>query len=206
MKATFKQIRIEKDISEKDGFGINFISSILIAVITVYLTIEYKFPVYLTVILVMTYIFFGRPKIRKLFSDWVKKEDIIGVLEFNENGIEIKNEFENEKIYFSELKSIYLHYNHIQGKSYAARDIIHNGLADIKLITKQNKEKTFKFLIENEKQITKLKPIWKTFYLSGIFIREKMGKYEVKTVMFDAKLTDEKIKSLKTELNIDSFY
>ncbi|MEC7263670.1 MAG: hypothetical protein VXW38_08010, partial [Bacteroidota bacterium] len=113
---------------------------------------------------------------------------------------------ENEKINYSELKSIYLHYNHIQGKSYAAKDIIHNGLAEIKLKTKDDKEQSFKFLIENEKQLNELKPIWKKIYLLVVFIREKMGKYEVKTVMFDAKLTDAKIKSLKMELKVDSFY
>lgn len=206
MKSTFKQIRTEKDISEKDGFGFIFISSILIAAITVYLTIEYKIPIYLTFILILAYIYFGRLQIRKLFSDWARKEDIIGILEFDENGIELKSNSENEKINYSELKSIYLHYNHIQGKSYAAKDIIHNGLAEIKLKTKDDKEQSFKFLIENEKQLNELKPIWKKIYLLGVFIREKMGKYEVKTVMFDAKLTDAKIKSLKMELKVDSFY
>ncbi|MEC7263161.1 MAG: hypothetical protein VXW38_05435, partial [Bacteroidota bacterium] len=98
MKSTFKQIRTEKDISEKDGFGVIFISSILIAAITVYLTIEYKIPIYLTFILILAYIYFGRLQIRKLFSDWARKEDIIGILEFDENGIELKSNSENEKI------------------------------------------------------------------------------------------------------------
>lgn len=206
MKTIFKQIRIDKDISEKDGFGVVFISSILMAVIIVFLTIEFEFPVYLIFILILIYVFFGRLQIRKLFSDWPRRKDIIGTLEVDENCIKIKNKSKNETINLSDLKSIYLHYNHIQGKLYASRDIIHNGLAELKLKTKDNKEQSIKFLIENEKQINDLKPIWKTIYLSGVFVREKMGKYEVKTVMFDGKLTDEKIRGLKTELNVDSFY
>ncbi|WP_452225759.1 hypothetical protein [Lacinutrix cladophorae] len=170
------------------------------------MTKEFEFPVYLTVLGIFVYIFFVRSQIRKLFSDWTRKEDVIGLLEFSDNALIIDNSTLNEKIRFTDIESIYLHYNYVQGKQYAARDIIHNGLAEIILKTKNNKQKSFKFLIENKNQITDLKPIWRELYLLGVFIREKMGKYEVKTIMFDADLTDKKIKKLKTELNIDSFY
>ena len=107
---------------------------------------------------------------------------------------------------YTELESIYINYNHIKGKSFSAKDIIHNGLAEIKLYTKDEELKKFKFLIENENQINDLKPIWKNLYLSGIFIREKLGNHEHKTIMFDGDLTDDKLKSLMTELQVSSFY
>ena len=206
MTVNFKLIKADKDISEKDGFGVTVISSVLLAILVVYLAKETEVPRYLVLLVVLAYFLFGRSQIRKLFSDWVKKDDIIGTLEFNNEEFLTTSLTKHEKLKYEDVASIFLHYNYIKGKQFAVKDIIHNGLAEIKINTKTGEHYIFKFLIENKNQIADLKPIWKQLYLSGVLIREKMGKYEVKTIMFDGKLTDDKIKSYKKDLNVTSFY
>lgn len=206
MKATFKLVTYKKSMEEKDSFIVTVITSFILVMAGAYLVIELKINPFIIGILLIGYKYIIGPYIRKQFSDWVKEKDITGTVEFFDDYLEVKNNTNSTKIFYAELESIYINYNHIKGKSFSAKDIIHNGLAEIKLYTKGEELKKFKFLIENENQINDLKPIWKNLYLSGIFIREKLGNHEHKTVMFDGDLTDDKLKSLMTELQVSSFY
>ena len=191
MKVIFKQIDSKKDISEKDGFGVNLLSAFIVTAVSLGLMKVFRAPVYLIMTLIILYVFFGRKLVRNLFSDKVKKDDIVGDLEFNMDYFTTQN----EKVFYSDLKSINLQYNYIKGQQSHPKGIIHNGLAELRFRLKTGNEKLLKFVIENRNQIEDLKPIWKEIYLSGVFIREKMGKYEVKTVMFYADLTYEKIQT-----------
>lgn len=206
MPAIFKQIRFDKDISEKENFGIRVIASLIITgfgVILIKVDLLQPIFVALFVVLLASLIW---PLERKLFSNWVRVNDIIGDLTFDENMISWINGEQLIKVQYIDILSIDLRYNHIQGRKFAVRDIIHNGLAQIQLITKEGNTETVKFLIEREEQIQTLKPIWKNLYKMGIEIREKMGGVEIKTILFDSGMAYEQIRKLKKELNVDSFH
>lgn len=180
MKATFKLVTYKKSMKERDGFGVTIITSLVLSLIAVYLAVQLKINPFIIVIIIIIQNYIIAPWMRRQFIDWVKEKDIIGIVEFYDHYLIAKNSTNTAKIIYEELESIFIHYNHIKGKSFATKDIIHNGLAEIKLYTKNEELKKFKFLIENQYQINDLKPIWKNLYLSGIFIREKLGNHEHK--------------------------
>ena len=149
----------------------------------------------------------GRPLTRKLFGDYAKKGDIIGKLTLDTTSMTSTNDNSNQVINCADISSLNLKYNYIQGQQFTYKDIIHNGLAHLSIRTKSNQTLQFKFLIETEEQLKALKPIWKEYYRQRIKIRESMGKYDIKTILFEKdNLSFDKMQELKKELNVESFY
>ncbi len=207
MTASFKQIRDDKDISEKEGFGTIVISSFIIVGLGVFMVKTLNVNPFVTGLTMLALAWLGRPLTRKLFGDYAKKRDIIGELTLDTTSITSKKDNSNQVINCADISSLNLKYNFIQGQQFAYKDIIHNGLAHLSIQTKSNQALQFKFLIETEEQLKALKPIWKEYYRQRIKIGESMGKYDFKTILFEMdNLSFEKMQELKKELNVDSFY
>ncbi|MFN8277367.1 MAG: hypothetical protein U0T84_07790 [Chitinophagales bacterium] len=205
MKVTFKQIKSDKDISEKEGFGTMVISSFIIVGLGVFVIKNFNVNPLIIGLTMLALAWIGRPLTRKLFGDFAKSSDIIGDLIFETNSITSTKVNSIEVINCVDLSSINLKYNYIQGQQFAYKDIIHNGLALLTFQTKSNQTLQFKFLIETNEQLKALKPIWKEYYKQQIKIRESMGKYDVKTILFEKdNLSFEKMKELKRELNLEN--
>ncbi len=207
MTATFKQIKGDKDISEKEGFGTMVISSFIIVGFGVFVMKKFNVDPLIIGLTMLALAWLGRPLTRKLLGDFAKSSDIIGDLIFETNSITSTKLNSIEVINCIDLSSINLKYNYIQGRQFAYKDIIHNGLALLTFQTKSNQSLQFKFLIETEEQLKVLKPIWKEYYRQQIKIKESMGKYDIKTILFEKEnLSFEKMQELKKELNVENFY
>ena len=207
MTATFKQLKDDKDISEKEGFGTMGISSIIIVGLGVVMIKLFNIDPLVTGLTMLALAWLGRPLTRKLLGDYAKKGDIIGELRFDTTSISWVKDNSNLVLSCADLVSLDLKYNYIQGRQFAYKDIIHNGLALLTIQTKFNHTLKVKFLIETEEQLNDLKPIWKEYYKQRIRIRESMGKYDIKTMLFEkSPLSFDKMQELKKELNVDSFY
>lgn len=187
MLVSFKQIRSDKNISEKGEFETIIIPCLILLGLTVFLIKSLHVHPLIVGISALGAIWFGKSFIRKYYSDWIKKKDVIGEIIFERNMISFVRDATAENIDINDIVEIDLHYNYIQGKQFAYKDIIHNGLAQIKIGLKSGSTTTIKFIIEQEEQLDKLKPIWEELYNSGITIKEKMGKYEHKTILFEIK-------------------
>ena len=185
MGVTFKQVSENKDISEIEGFGTILVSSFIIVGIGLFMIKIANIHPIVTVLTMLALGWLGRPLTRKLFGDYANNSDIIGELALdttsitwiNNNGIQVLN--------CSDIDSIILRYNYIQGQQFAFKDIIHNGLAIMTIQTKLNHTAHVKFLIETKQQLEELKPVWKDYYQQKIKIKEIMGKYEVRTLLFE---------------------
>lgn len=206
MIATFKQIRFDKDISEKENFGIRILTSLTIVGFGVFLGKADIFPPIVVALIVIILLAFRGIVERKLFSTWVRKNDIIGDLVFDDSSISWSYDNQTRKTHYNDIVSIHLRYNYIQGRTLSSRDFIHNGISQLIFRTIKGNTETVQFVIEREDQIQTLKPIWKSLYIMGIKIREVMCEVQIKTILFESGRSYEQIKQLKKELNVDSFY
>ena len=206
MSAKFNLIHPDKDISEAEGFGTIFISAIVIVSVVVVSLLYFRIPPMAGWLILMFLAFGFRPLTRRFYSDWVKDVDIIGELIFDVDSIKWSGEQINETIEVAHISTIDLVYNYVKGRQFSYKDIIHNGLARIVVKMDSGKMITLKYVIEKTAQIDSLKLIWREYYRQGIKIRESMGKYEVKTILFKGNLSFEDIKKFKEELNTEQFY
>ena len=207
MTATFKQIKDNKDISEKEGFGTMVISSFIIVGLGVFMIKTLNVNPFVPGLTMLALALLGRPLTRKLFGDYAEKSDIIGKLTLDSTSITWTKDNSKKVLNCADISSLNLKYNYIQGRQFAYKDIIHNGLALLTIQTKSNQTLKVKFLIEAEEQLKVFKPIWKEYYRQRISIRESMGKYDIKTILFEKDtLSFDKMQELKKELNVDSFY
>jgi hypothetical protein len=207
MKATFIQITDSKDISEKDGFGKKLLLTMILLGISLIMILVLRVHPLVTGVILILLIFFGESYVRRYYGDYARKEDKKGELTFLPDSISWGQNDQNKVLNTKDMASINLKYNYIQGQQFAYKDIIHNGLAHMKIETLTNETLSVKFLIETKAQLDALKPIWAEYYRAGIRIRESMGKYDVKTILFDnANASYEQIQRLKKELNTDHFH
>jgi len=206
MSAKFNLIHPDKDISEAEGFGSIFISAIVIVSVVVISLLYFQLPPAAGWLILMFLAFGFRPLTRRFYADWVKDEDIIGELLFDVDSIAWSGKLNNETLDVKHISAVDLVYNYVKGRQFSYKDIIHNGLAVIVVKMDSGNIVTLKFVIEKTAQIDSLKPIWREYYRQGIKIRESMGKYEVKTILFKGNLSFEDIKKFKEELNTDHFY
>jgi hypothetical protein len=207
MTATFKQIRDDKDISEREGFGTTVIYTVLTLSLGVSMILTFDVNPITAGLTMLAIAWIGRRLLRKHLGDFAKKSDIIGTLTFDTTSISWTLDKSTQISRCADIASLNLEYNYIQGRQFAYKDIIHNGLALLTIDTKSNQKLIVKFLIETEEQLKTFIPIWKEYYRQGIRIRESMGKYDVKTILFEkATLSYTRIQELKKELNVDSFY
>lgn len=207
MTAIFKQIKDDKDISEKESSGTIIVSSLIIVGFGVFMVKTLHVYPLIVVLIMLASAWVGRPLTRKLFGDFAKESDIIGNLTFDISSIAWSRNNLNQVLKCADISSLNLKYNYIQGRQFAYKDIIHNGLAHLTIQTKAKQTLQVKFLIETEEQLNALKPIWKEYYRQGIKIRETMGRYEVKTILLEKdNLPYDKMQALKKELNVESFY
>lgn len=207
MKVTFKQLKDDKDISEKEGFGTMVVSSFIIVGLGVFMIKTFNVNPFITGLTMLALAWLGRPLTRKLLGDFAKQTYIIGELTFDTDSIKWTKDNSIEILNCADMASLNLNYNYIQGRQFAYKDIIHNGLAHLIIQTKSKQILQLKFLIETEEQLKTLKPIWKEYYRQRIKIKESMGKYDIKTILFEKDtLSFDKMQELKKELNVDSFY
>jgi hypothetical protein len=207
MQTSFKQIRKAKDITDRDGSVATvlfaFISVVLLWFIKVY-QVNYPFLVFSIVLVLLMFIKFAT---RKYYGDWVKQTDIVGQLIFDVDFIQWMNNGTKETLKVLNIQKIKLVYNYIQGESFGYKDITHNGLSQIEIYIDSCEPIRIKFLIETKEELNNLIPIWKEYYKRGIVVKEYMGKYEVRTILFKSDvMPSEKMKELKKELNVESFY
>lgn len=201
----FKRIRNDKDIREKEGFGTQFISSLILVGLHILALVYFHVSISLVTFSLIIFAFAFRPLTRRFYPDWARKKDIMGDVCFDSN--QVKSTFSNEEIIIElrQISSLDFTYNYIQGKQFSTRDIIHNGMAQMVFTYSTGEKQELKWLIENKKQLDAFKPILKAYYLLGINIQERMGKYAIKTILLDAELTHAKIQEYKKELNQTHF-
>ena len=140
--------------------------------------------------------------IRRFYSDWTRTKDIIGKIEINSDRINCKNA--NLEILTDEIVSLELRQNYIKGKRYLLRDIIHNGIAELKIEQKTGENYRLVFLIENKEQFDNLGKTLKELYRKKVNIKETMFNSELKTVLLRPHWKFNDLQNLKKELNIDT--
>lgn len=138
MGATFKQVSENKEISEKEGFGTILVSSFIIVGIGLFMIKIANIHPLVTVLTMLALGWFGRPLTRKLFGDYANNSDLIGELVLDTTSISWINNNSIQVLNCSDIDSINLRYNYIQGRQFAFKDIIHNGLAIMTIQTKLN--------------------------------------------------------------------
>jgi len=111
MTASFKQIRIDKDISEKEGFGTIILSSILILSVGILLLKQFNINPFIVGLIMLLSAFIGRPLMRKFYSDNTSKKDIIGTLSFSTDKISSKSDLINLTININNITAFNLCYN-----------------------------------------------------------------------------------------------
>ena len=197
-----KCIRKDKDSQEKEGFGIRFLLAVGIVGIHIFLLLHFHLhPSFITLSLLL-FGFTFRPLTRRFYSDWVRKKDVVGEVIFTTKYIQVTQQDQLKSIDMSQIRTLRFQYNYIQGKQFSSKDILHNGIASLQCTNTSGETEEIKCLIENEKQLAGLKPILKAYYLMGIEIHETMGKYAIKTLLFDADLSYAKIQAYKKELQL----
>jgi hypothetical protein len=139
-------------------------------------------------------------RMRRYFPDWTSKKDKIGEIEFKEQILKFDN-FDNQ-INYSDVKKINFRYNFIKGRNFTSRDIIHNGLAELKITTNNSEIIKFKFIVESEEQFKFLKSVFKYWYKQGIEIREEFTNQKIKTVCLEVigNKSYTEIQKLKNEI------
>ena len=197
----YKQIRENFVTKDKDNIFLTIF--LFFALIAVYLYFFHDLFPRLIDIVVFTGIILLLPiTTRRFYSDWTRTKDIIGKIEINSDRINCENS--NLEILTDEIVSLELRQNYIKGKRYLLRDIIHNGIAELKIEQKTGENHRLVFLIENKEQFDKLGKTLKELYRKKINIKETMFNSELKTVLLRPhwKLND--LQNLKKELNIDT--
>ncbi|MFK7773632.1 MAG: hypothetical protein AB8F94_15890 [Saprospiraceae bacterium] len=195
----FNQISDKFPIENKDIFFWNLIGAIGITIILIFIQKKIQFSKIMLIPIVLIGVFILR-RSRRLLSDWTKNKHYIGELEFKAEIIYFDKGSNQIKV--SEIEYIYFRYNFIKGRNFAPRDIIHNGLAELNLTTKNGKDKTLKFVIETKEQFEYLKSIFKNWYQQGIEIREEFTNQKLKTICLDVigNKSFKEIQELKSQI------
>jgi hypothetical protein len=201
MRATFKHIRSDKVTRDSENTLITALY-ILISFGLIYRILSKVTSNALIYILIFLALAYSTKLIRKFYKDWVVKKDVIGIVKFETEKITISTD--TEEILTSDILNIKLIFNYIQGKQYHSRDIIHNGLAKIKIISKAYIETDIVFLIETKSQLENLGKILKEYYRKQIKIDEFLGRNKVKTFLLRPNWKYEEKQKLKRELKLDS--
>lgn len=159
---------------------------------------QFQTPVIVLTLILLLCVFLMR-RSRRLFSDWTRKKDIIGEVNFEENVIRLNK---NESISHDDIKYIHFQFNYIKGRQSAPKDTIHNGLTALHITTKDNETRTIKFVIETKEQFEFLKPMFKKWYQGGIDIKEEFGDIKLKTICLKplATMSYKDIQTLKEEI------
>ncbi|MFN8181931.1 MAG: hypothetical protein ACOJUL_03650 [Candidatus Pollutiaquabacter aromativorans] len=184
MSASFKLIRDDKAITEKEGFATILVTSLAIVGLSVAMIRVWNVHPLVTALTMLVLAWAGRPSIRKFLGDYAQAGDACGELTFSTTALKWIKDGSGNLLHSADISELQLQYNYIQGRQFSSYDIIHNGLAQLTLQLKTNQIIQLKFLIETEAQLNALMPIWKEYDRQGIKISERMGKYAIKTVHF----------------------
>ncbi|MCB9033629.1 MAG: hypothetical protein H6553_07315 [Chitinophagales bacterium] len=129
--------------------------------------------------------------IRTLFSDWVKKEDIIGKLVCNSNTITVKENQKKEVVIpLTSIKEMTLYYNYYQGANYY-RQPIYNGLAQLDIYLNDDNKQSYIFLIKDKVVYNNFKTLLNSWY-SITSMKEFFGNEKIRTMQlnFNPKYSD----------------
>ena len=200
MKQIFKHIKDDKKTRDSDNTLITAVYILTLSALTLLLFHESTINMIFYLIVFVAIIYSSR-FLRFLYKDWAYKNDIIGLVTFDSDWIQIENV--NQRISIANISKLTLQFNYIKGKRFNHRDIIHNGLATLKIDLKDNESKKFTFLIETKEQLENLSQILKDFYKAGIKIEEYFCRNSVKTFLLKTDWNYAEIQKLKTELNIE---
>ncbi|WP_299254360.1 hypothetical protein [uncultured Cytophaga sp.] len=207
MQTSFKQIRPDKDIVDRDGSVAIMIFAFISVGLIVFLIKVVDLHPLLIFFIVLPILLFGKSATRKYYGDWAKQTDIVGQLIFDLDFIQWMNNGTEETLPVSNIQKLKLRYNYIQGDSFGYKDITHNGLAQIEIHIDSCLPIHIKFLIVTTDELNNLIPIWKEYYKRGIIVKEYMGKYEFRTILFKSDIMPSgKMQELKKELNVENFY
>jgi hypothetical protein len=207
MKVVLKQIRNDKAIADLEKDGYQFFYAFVGTGLTLMLVILSPFPIFVSLIIGLALVFIVRPQVRKLYGDFAKEKDYVGDVVFEDDKISWQEGDDLKSVVLGVLASIEIHHNFVQGQAYVRRDIIHNGLAEIKLVGNDGSEHKFKFVIHTSDQIEALRLCWKHYYCAGINVKEFMGNGRIKSVLFSPiPMGHAERQALKDELKIDRFY
>ena len=203
VRATFKHIRKDKVNRDSENILITALY-ILIAFGLIYIILNDILNSKWIYILIFLLIVYSTRFVRMAYQDWVFPKDVIGLINFDSEFINTDNEA--IKIITSDINEIHLTYNFIKGKKYHSRDIVHNGLAKIQILTKSKNEFDFIFLIESKNQLEALSEILKDYYRNQIKVNEFLGRKNVKTFLLKptADWNYDDVQKIKSELRIKS--
>jgi hypothetical protein len=174
--------------------------SVLITIGLILYLLRDILSLYLQLGIVVLIIYFIPKYVRTLSKDWVRKKDIIGYVEFENERIYRSNNL--PQINVDEITRIQLDYNYIKGKKYNLKDVIHNGLAEFHIDLKDGSQKKIVFVIESKKQFDNLSKVLKEYYRKQIEIKEFFCQHKVKTVLLRPSLNYKELQDFKKELNV----
>lgn len=175
----FNQISNTCPIDNSANFFWISVGTVILAIVLFLFQQRFQFSKTSLIPLILFCVFILK-RSRSFLPDWTNSKDKIGEVEFVEKVIQINNT--GNQIKDSEIDAIYFRYNFIRGRNFAAKDIIHNGLAELKLTIKSGDIKTLKFVIETEEQFDYLKTVFKKWYNQGIEIKEEFTNQKLKTI------------------------
>ena len=202
---TFKLIRPGKNAAEREGFLSIVLAAVLAIGVGGIAMRSGAHPLMVTAMLIV-FAIWGRSWLRRLYPDWPRAKDVIGTLALGEHELVLTANGVPQQLPLAGASKAELFYNHIKGRQYAPRDIIHNGIAELKLTWRTGEQRSIKFLVEREEQLPALEVLLRKLYTKGCFVREQMGRYGFRTVLLKAGRSYAELQALKKELGVDAFH
>lgn len=197
----YKLIRENIETQDKDNVFLTiFLFFAFIAAYFYFLRDLFSRPI--DIVVIVGIIFLLPLTIRRFYSDWTRTKDIIGKIEITPESIICENA--NTEILTNEIVSLELKQNYIKGKRYLLRDIIHNGIVELKIKMKSGDDHRLVFLIENKEQFEYLGKILKELYKMQICIKETMFNTALKTILLKPHWNFNELQNLRKELNIET--
>lgn len=212
-----KQIKRQRKIKHREYSPLRIaldISLFSLIVITLLLFVgrEAKWTSYLRILIFPLLIIFGQRWAKTIYSYCYKTFKVYNYKDIITNDLIFDNDFiqfekDSEKIdipraNITALNLVFNLYKYCKNEN----GVPYNGLASLEIEDKEGKKYEFKFVINNEEELNKLKTIWKTYYQAGIKVKEQLSN-GIKTFMLDEKiLTYKEIQAYKKELGIENFY
>lgn len=195
----FNLISDNFSIINKDNFFWRILGAIVLTIIFVLVQLKLLLSKIALIPIVLLGVFILR-RSRRLLSDWTSNQDKIGEIDFEEKRIIFSKN--GKPIRYEDLAMINFRFNFIKGKNFAPKDIIHNGLAEMLITTKDNDFRKVIFVIETKKQLEFLKLRFKQWYQDGVQIKEEFTNQKLKTICLEvvSGKSYEEIQELKNEI------
>jgi hypothetical protein len=184
------------DISNRDGLGRRFVIAIISMAILFGLI--YVLPFGWSLFLFFFVLIIVNRWTRRMQKDWVTPRHCKGQVNFSDLTIVIPTL--SVKIQLKDISQIKLLGDYYQGFTIGSRDIVHNGLYDIIITSKDGQQGHFKFIVFNKNEFQELTEFFELLYSNfKIDIAERIGSERMTGFLLRHDRTYKNIQELKQQ-------